>query len=58
MPTITALLALLAEHGDLIEEIVSAVASGTPKEAIRAAVKAVKKETSDLAFREELGIDK
>lgn len=56
MGTITTILALLAEHADLIEDVVSALAAGTPKDALKAAVKAAKKEVSDAAFREELGL--
>lgn len=44
----------LAEHRDIIEEVVNAVRGGTPKEAIIAAIKKVQEETSDAAIREEL----
>ncbi len=46
---------LLMDHGDLIAEVAQALADGTPKEAVRAAVKAAMVEASDRAMREELG---
>jgi hypothetical protein len=56
MNTIATILAALAEHADIIEDVVSALAAGTPKEAIRAALKSAKKKVSDEAFKEELGL--
>lgn len=49
-------LKFLFEHADLIEEIVDAIGKGTPKEAIRAAIRAAVIATSDAAAREELGV--
>lgn len=46
----------LLEHADLIEDIVDALAKGTPKDAIRAAIRAAKVQASDAAFKEELGL--
>lgn len=43
------LLALLLEHADLIEAVIDAVQSGTPKDAIRAAIRAAKVQASDAA---------
>lgn len=47
---------LLLENADLIEEVVNAVKSGTPKDAIKAAIRAAKVQVSDAAFKEELGL--
>lgn len=47
----------LLEHADLIEEIVSALAAGAPKEAIRKSIRAAKVAASDQAMRDELGVD-
>lgn len=44
----------LAEHRELIEEVVNAVRGGTPKETILAAIRKAQEETSDAAIREEL----
>lgn len=44
----------LLEHGDLVEDVAGALASGTPKEAIRAVIKGVQVQVSDDAIREEL----
>jgi hypothetical protein len=46
--------AFLLEHGDLVEDVASALASGTPKDVIKAAVKAAQTQISDDAIREEL----
>lgn len=46
----------LFDHADLIEDIADAITSGTPKDAIRAAIRAAKVKASDAAFKEELGI--
>lgn len=51
-----ALLMLLAEHADLIADVIKAVQAGTPKDAIKAAIRAAKVAASDAAFREELGL--
>lgn len=54
-PALLAQLAtLLLEHGDLIAEVMQALAAGAPKDAVRAAVKAAMEEASDRALREEL----
>lgn len=47
-------LAFLAEHADIIEEISKAIAGGTPKDAIKAAIKGVQVQVSDDALKEEL----
>lgn len=57
MDEVIQVIALLAAHADLIKAVVEAVEGGTPKDAIAAAIKAAKKATSDVAFKEELGID-
>lgn len=49
-------LTILGQNADLIADIVEALAAGTPKEALRAAIRKVKREASDAAFREELGL--
>lgn len=46
----------LLEHADLIVDIVEAMARGTPKDAIRAAIRAAKVKVSDEAMKEELGL--
>jgi hypothetical protein len=48
--------AFLLEHADLIADIVEALAKGTPKDAIKAAVRKAKIEVSDQALKEELGL--
>lgn len=48
--------AFLVEHADLIGDIVEALEKGTPKDAIKAAIRAAKVQASDAAFKEELGI--
>ncbi len=54
---LTKVLEFLLEHADLIGEIVSALASGAPKEAVRRAIRKAKIEASDAAMRDEFGID-
>lgn len=49
-----AIVAFLLEHGDVVEDIATAIAGGTPKEAIKAAIKGIQVEVSDDAIREEL----
>ena len=49
-------LALLAEHADLIADVVELVESGLSKEAIRKTLSDLKVKVSDAAFREELGL--
>lgn len=56
MGTIASILGVLAEHGDLIEDILEALRHGTPKAAIKAAIRGAKVAASDAAFREELGL--
>lgn len=45
--------AFLLEHGDLVEDVASALKAGTPKEAIQAAIRGVMIQVSDDAIREE-----
>jgi hypothetical protein len=47
----------LLEHADLALEVIEALERGTPKDAIRAAIRAAKVQVSDAAMREELGVD-
>jgi len=49
-------LALLAEHADLISDVIGLVKSGASKDSIRKALADIKVEVSDAAFREELGL--
>jgi hypothetical protein len=49
-------LTILGQNADLIADIIEALAAGAPKEALRAAIRKVKREASDAAFREELGL--
>ncbi|MBX3218931.1 MAG: hypothetical protein KF795_00345 [Labilithrix sp.] len=44
---------LLANH-DIVEDVARALAAGTPKEAIRAAIRGAMIKVSDDALREEL----
>lgn len=44
----------LLDHADVVEEVAKAIAGGTPKDAIIAAIKGVQVKTSDDAIREEL----
>lgn len=46
--------AFLLEHADVLEDVGQALASGTPKEAIRAAIRGAMVKVSDDAIREEL----
>jgi hypothetical protein len=48
----------LLEHADLLIDVIEAIERGTPKDAIRAAIRAAKEKVSDDAMREELGVDK
>lgn len=48
----------LLEHADLLLEVIEALDNGTPKDAIRAAIRAAKVRVSDAAIAEELGVDK
>lgn len=56
MHTVGFLLAFLAEHYELIEAIVRAVAVGASKESLRAAIRRAEIEASDKIMREELGL--
>lgn len=49
-------LKFLVDHADLIEEIASAIAAGTPKEAIKAAIRRAIIDASDRTVDEEVGI--
>jgi hypothetical protein len=44
----------LLEHSDVLEDVAAALAAGTPKEALRAAIRSAIVKTSDQAIREEL----
>lgn len=44
----------LLEHADVVEDIVEALAAGTPKDAIKAAIKDAQVKVSDAAIAEEL----
>lgn len=44
----------LVEHGDILEDVAEAIAAGTPKEAIQAAIRGAMVAQSDAAIREEL----
>lgn len=46
----------LLNHADLVSEIIQALQAGTPKEALRDAIRAAKVQVSDAAMREELGL--
>jgi hypothetical protein len=48
--------AFLLEHADLVDDLIDVISSGTPKDAIRAALRAVKVKVSDEAMKEELGV--
>lgn len=45
----------LFEHHDVVEDVAKALASGTPKEALRAAIRGAMVKVSDDALAEELG---
>lgn len=47
---------LLVEHADLVEDLIDVLNSGTPKDALRKAIRAVKVKVSDEALKEELGL--
>lgn len=47
----------LLEHADLVGDVIEALERGTPKDAIRAAIRAAKVQVSDEAMREELGVE-
>jgi hypothetical protein len=53
---VTELLAFLAEHSDLIEDLVGVVKSGASKDSIKAALRSVKVKMSDEFVQEELGL--
>lgn len=44
----------LLEHADIIEDVVDALSSGTPKDVIKAAIRHAQKKVSEDALREEL----
>jgi len=46
----------LVAHGDLFTEIYDAIKGGTPKDAIRAAVRQAKVTASDAQMKAELGL--
>lgn len=46
----------LLEHADLVEDVVDVLAAGTPKEALKKAIRALKVQVSDAAIKEELGL--
>lgn len=46
----------LLQHADLLEDIVKALEAGTPKDALRLAIREAKVKVSDAAMREELGL--
>lgn len=54
--TLLELGSFLVAHADLIQDIAEAIAHGTPKEAIKAAIRVAKVQASDAAFKEELGV--
>ena len=47
----------LLEHADLLDDLLDVINAGTPKEAIKRALRAVKVQVSDEALKEELGLD-
>ncbi len=49
--------AFLLEHADLVDDLIDVLAAGTPKDAIKAAIRAAKVKISDEAMTEELGLD-
>lgn len=46
--------AFLVEHADLVEDLAGAIAGGTPKDAIKIAIRGVQVKISDDAIEEEL----
>ncbi len=46
----------LLDHADLVDDLIEAIGSGTPKEALRIAIRAAKVKVSDEAMKEELGL--
>lgn len=44
----------LLEHGDIVEDVVEKLAGGTPKDAVKAAIRGVKIQVSRDALEEEL----
>ncbi len=55
MSAVAKLLALLAEHADIIELLVEAIEGGTKKDALTTAIRAAMIDASDAAMSEELG---
>jgi hypothetical protein len=47
-------LSFMAEHADLIEAVIDAVAHGTPKDVLVLAIREAKKQASEAAIREEM----
>lgn len=43
----------LLEHGDIVEDVASAIAGGTPKDVIKAAIRGVKIQVSRDALEDE-----
>lgn len=54
LSTVSTIGEFLLEHGDIVEDVAKALADGTPKEAIRAAIRGAQVEVSDDAIRDEL----
>ncbi len=54
--TIAEILALLATHADLIEDLINLVKSGASKDSIKHALRDVKVRMSDEFVNEELGL--
>lgn len=52
--TIADVLRVIAEHADLVEDLVRAIEGGTERDALRRAIAEAMVETSDAAMREEL----
>ena len=53
---LTAIGGFLLEHADLVDDLIDVLNSGTPKDALRKAIRAVKVKVSDEALKEELGL--
>lgn len=56
IPLLEKLGVFLLENADLLDDVIEVINSGTPKEALRAAIRAVKVKVSDEAMKEELGL--
>ena len=53
---LTAIGGFLLEHADLVDDLIDVLNSGTPKDALRKAIRAVKVKVSDEELKEELGL--